>query len=109
MHERERMTYIEQLTAFQTFKGFNNAAMAEKLCIGQRTYERFIFGDPIQRELDLILQVYGLNGRMMYLMTGVAPPREVENMRLYSQLSDDNKHVVDELLKILYETEHGAK
>lgn len=109
MYLQARQTYIAHLCAFQSRLGLTNSKMAEILEIGSRTYERFIAGEPIQREFDLIMRVYELSGQMMYTMTGASVPREVENTQIYAQLTPQSQHIVDEVLKILYETERGAK
>lgn len=100
-----RHTYINCLLAFQGRMGLTNAKMAELLGLSLRQYERFIAGEPIQREFDLIMRVYELSGQMMYKMTGAAVPREVENSQLYSQFTEDNKQLADAMMRTIYENQ----
>ena len=100
-----RRTYIDHLLAFQGRMGCTNKKMAELLGLSLRQYERFITGEPIQREFDLIMRVYELSGQMMYKMTGAAVPREVENSQLYSQFTEDNKQLADAMMRTIYENQ----
>lgn len=100
-----RHTYINCLLTFQGRMGLTNAKMAELLGLSLRQYERFISGEPIQREFDLIMRVYELSGQMMYAMTGATIPREVENSQLYTQFTEGNKRLADALMRVIYENQ----
>lgn len=105
----ERRRYICSIQKLQGQLGLTNKKMAEKLGLSERTYERFIAGDPIQREFDLIMRVYEISGQMMYSMTGAKVPREVENSQLYSQLDARGQAAVDAVVRYEYRLQFGVK
>lgn len=109
MYPVERDHYIGQLKAFQERMGITNKKMAEILDITERTYSRFIAGEPIQREFDLIMRVYELSGRMMHEMTGAKVPREVENSQLYLQMDEQHRRLADEMLRVIFENQMRNK
>ena len=109
MYIAERQNYIKHLLAFQGRMGLSNAKMAEILEINERTYKRFIAGHPIHSEFDLIMRVYELSGKMMFVMTGAKVPREVENSELYLQLDETYRNIADKLMRALYEEQMNAK
>lgn len=105
----ERLCYIKSVQKIQGEKKLTNAKMAQKLGLSERTFERFISGEPIQREFDLIMRVYEMSGEMMYSMTGAKVPREVENSQLYSQLDARGQAAVDAVVRYEYWLQFGIK
>lgn len=103
MYEIERRNYIDHVLRFQHRMGLSNDKMAELLNLSTRTYDRFIAGQHIQSEFDLIMRVYELSGKMMFVMTGAKVPREAEDLQTYLQLTDDNKDLIDSILRAIYE------
>lgn len=103
MFTEERNNFIKHLLSFQDRMELSNHKMADILYISERTYCRFISGESIQKEFDLIMRVYELSGQMMYKMTGAKIPREVENSQVYAMLNDKNKELVDIMLRDIYE------
>lgn len=103
MYETERQNYINHLQAFKDRMEISSEKMASILGISKKTYERFMAGEHIQGEFDLIIRVYELSGKMMYEMTGTKIPQEVENAQVYSLLTDSNKRMVDQMLRIILE------
>jgi len=103
MFEIERNNFIKSLLSFQDRMELSNHKMAEVLQISERTYCRFISGDSVQREFDLVMRAYELSGKMMYELTGAKIPRELENTQIYSQLNEQNKKIIDIILRDIYE------
>ena len=103
MYEIERRNYIDHVLRFQHRMGLSNDKMAELLNLSTRTYDRFIAGQHIQSEFDLIMRVYELSGKMMFVMTGAKVPREAEDLQTYLLLNDRNKDIIDKMLRVLYD------
>lgn len=109
MFEVERNNFIKSLLSFQDRMELSNHKMAEVLNISERTYCRFIAGESVQREFDLIMKAYELSGKMMYELTGAKIPRELENTQIYKQLNDYNKKIVDVILRDIFEEQLKAE
>ena len=102
-YERARMTYIQHLLDFKDRMGVTSDKMADILGLSLKTYQRFIAGESIRNEFDLVMRIYELSGHMMYQMTGAKIPREIENTQVYYMLTEDNKRLVDVILRDIYD------
>ena len=104
-----RSNYIGFIRAFQGRLDLTNKKMAELLDLPERTFCRFMAGESIGHEFDLIMRVYELSGAMMYQATGAKVPREVENSQIYSQLDPPFQRIADKTMRALWEEQREYK
>ena len=108
-YQEERMNYINFVRAFQGRMDVTNKKMAELLGLPERTFCRFMSGESIGHELDLVIRVYELSGAMMYQMVGAKVPAEVENSQIYAQLDPEFQRFADKMMRALWEEQREYK
>lgn len=101
MHKKEHEHYIRQLEYEQFHRCLSNKQMADLLGLPLSSYKNLIYGRTNTIELDLILDVYEVNGKMMYEMTGVRPPKELLMSQLYKELDKESQRLVDDFIILL--------
>lgn len=105
----ERANYINFIRSFQGRMDLTNKKMAELLDIPERTFCRFMAGESIGHEFDLIMRVYDLSGTMMYQMVGAKVPAEVETSQIYAQLDPIFQRFADKMMRALWEEQREFK
>ena len=68
------------------------------------TYKNLIYERTESIELSVILRMYEINGKMMYDMVGVRPPKELLMSQLYKELDKDQQRLVDDFILMLLKT-----
>lgn len=109
LYPEERMNYVNFIKAYQGRMGHTNKKMAEVLDLPERTFYRLMSCESIMNELDLILRVYDLSGKMMYQMVGAKVPAEVENSQIYAQLDPMFQRLADKMMRALWEEQREYK
>lgn len=107
MYEKEHENYIHAIEQELFERHLSLKEMARLLYISESTLKNLIYRRSTHIELSLILRMYELNGKMLYLLTGSKIPHEVIMSQHYKMLRPDHQLAVDSVIMAFLELEKG--